>query len=130
MKLLFRALVTCVVISFISIKAKSQTKPALFDGTFVAGYVDNGAYVNFTGPSLKYIKNRSSIALSLLPGLRIKEDKVAANATKNSVITPSLGFGLTASVKHLAFQLPLYYDPKTALKNGSWHLGVGLGFKL
>ncbi|MNT98864.1 hypothetical protein D3C72_2415540 [compost metagenome] len=65
----------------------------------------------------------------MLPSLRIKEDKVAAGATKNAALTPNLGFGLTAAFRHLAIQVPFYYNTKTATKNGEWNPGVGLGYK-
>jgi len=114
-------------------QAKSQTAPAtkavLFDGIIVGGYADHGAYINCAGPSVKFSKKPFVLMAGLLPGLRIKEDKVAPGATKNSKLTPSLGFGLTAAYKHLAFQIPLYYTAKTAAKNGKWNPGVGLGYK-
>ena len=96
----------------------------------MAGYVDHGGYVNCIGPNIKYAKKPFSIAAGLLPSLRIKEDKVAPGATKNSLITPSLGLGLTAVFNHIALQLPLYYNAKTSAKNGEWNLGIGLGYKL
>ncbi len=112
---------------FFSIKA--QTKVVLFDGILVAGYVDNGAYLNCTGPSIKFSKKPYLLMLGLLPSLRIKEDKVAAGATKNSIVTPTLGFGLTVAFRHVALQVPFYYNGKTAAKNGVWNAGVGLGYK-
>ncbi|MCX2432677.1 hypothetical protein [Pedobacter sp. GR22-10] len=121
---------TCLSLALFSSALKAQTKVALFDGTIVAGYVDHGGYVNCIGPSVKYLKKPFSISAGLLPSLRIKEDKVAAGATKNSLITPSLGLGLTAVFNHIALQLPLYYNTKTSTKNGEWNVGVGLGYKL
>lgn len=123
-------LLTCLSLALFSSALKAQTKVALFDGTIVAGYVDHGGYVNCIGPSVKYLKKPFSISAGLLPSLRIKEDKVAAGATKNSLITPSLGLGLTAVFNHIALQLPLYYNAKTSTKNGEWNVGVGLGYKL
>jgi hypothetical protein len=41
----------------------------------------------------------------VLPSLRFKEDQ---GATKNVLITPSLGFGLTYFYKQFAVQLPFY----------------------
>ena len=111
-------------------ETKAQTKVALFDGTIVGGYVDHGGYINCIGPSIKYLKKPFSISAGLLPSLRIKEDKVATGATKNSLITPSLGLGLTAVFNHIALQLPLYYNAKTSVKNGEWNVDVGLGYKL
>ncbi|EDM38638.1 hypothetical protein PBAL39_21235 [Pedobacter sp. BAL39] len=109
--------------------ARAQTKPVLFEGVIVAGYVNNGAYINCAGPGIKWSKKPYSLMIGLLPGLRIKEDQVPTGATKNSTVTPSLGFGLTAAFRHVAIQLPVYYNAKTSLKNGSWHPGVGLGYK-
>ncbi|MGX5690963.1 hypothetical protein [Arcticibacter tournemirensis] len=126
------ALIICLSLSLqIRAQAPKDTgaKPVLFDGLFVAGYVDNGAYVNCTGPSIKFTKRPVSVLLGLLPGLRIKEDKVPEGAPKNSVVTPSLGFGLTAAYKHLAIQLPFYYTNKTTTKDGKWNPGIGIGYK-
>ncbi|SER24554.1 DUF3187 family protein [Pedobacter rhizosphaerae] len=110
--------------------SSTQTKVVLFEGIVAAGYVDHGAYINCTGPGLKVTKKPYMLMVGLLPSLRIKEDQVAAGATKNSMVTPNLGFGLTTAFKHIAFQLPFYYNTKTSTKNGSWKLGVGLGYKL
>lgn len=130
MKHLFRvAFLSCLAFSMLPIQLKAQTKITLFDGVVVAGYVDRGAYLNCTGPSVKFTKKPLSIAAGLLPSLRIKEDKVAPGATKNSIVTPNLGFGLTAVIHHFALQLPLYYNAKTAAKDGKWNLGAGLGYK-
>lgn len=109
--------------------ANTATKPVLFDGVAIVGYVDQGAYINFAGPSLKFSKKPISILLGLLPGLRIKKDKVNPGSPQNSTITPSLGFGLTAAYKHLAVQVPLYYNTKTSTKNGKWNPGIGVGYK-
>ena len=110
-------------------QGKPQTKAVLFDGYFVAGYVDHGAFINCTGPSIKFTKKPYAILLGLLPSLRIKEDKVSPGATKNSALTPNLGFGITAAFHHLALQVPFYYNAKTAVKNGKWSPGIGIGYK-
>ncbi|PWG80487.1 hypothetical protein DDR33_12440 [Pararcticibacter amylolyticus] len=102
---------------------------SLFDGIIAAGYVDKGAYVNCTGPSVKFTRKPLTLMLGLLPGLRIKEDKIAAGAPKNSVVTPSLGFGLTLSIGHLVVQTPFYYTSKTSSQDGKWNPGVGLGYR-
>jgi len=124
------ALLTCIALTLLYTETRAQTKVALFDGTIVAGYVDHGGYINCIGPSIKYMKKPFSVGVGLLPSLRIKEDKVVAGATKNSLITPSLGLGLTAVFNHIALQLPLYYNAKTSAKNGEWNVGIGLGYKL
>ncbi|MGM9476065.1 hypothetical protein ACS5PU_06535 [Pedobacter sp. GSP4] len=123
------AIMGCLALTMSVFSAKAQTKAVLFDGTLVAGYVDDGAFINCTGPSIKFSKKPYTVLLGLLPSLRIKEDKVAAGAPKNKMLTPNLGFGLTAAFKHVAVQMPLYYNPKTAAKNGEWNVGVGLGYK-
>lgn len=106
-----------------------QTKPVLFDGLIVAGYVDQGAYLNCAGPAIRFSKKPLTVLLGLLPGLRIKKDKVAAGATQNATVTPSLGFGLTFTCKHLVLQAPMYYNAKTNTKNGKWNPGIGIGYK-
>ena len=97
-------------------------------GTFVSGYVDQGAFVNFTGPALGYGFGKSQILIGMLPSLRIKED--SGTTTKNSIIMPTLGFGITYTYKALAFQVPMYYTNKTSTTNGHWNIGLGLGIKL
>lgn len=127
----------CLAFALSATQVNSQTnnvsgstlKPALWDGVIVAGYVDNGAYINFSGPNIKYSRKPVVLAVGMLPGLRIKKDNVAEGSPENSIITPSLGFGLTASYKHLAVQIPVYYTNKTAAKDGKWHPGIGLGYK-
>jgi hypothetical protein len=123
------AIFGCIVITMLFFQTKAQTKAVLFEGIITAGYVDHGAFINCAGPGVKLIKKPYLFMLGLLPSLRIKEDKVAAGATKNSLLTPNLGFGLTAAYNHIAFQVPLYYNTKTALKNGEWNVGLGLGYK-
>jgi hypothetical protein len=96
-------------------------------GTIVAGYVDKGAYLNFTGPNLSFNKSGHTLLFGMLPSLRFKKD---TGATKNSLVTPGLGFGLTYCFKAFAIQVPLYYNSKTSLKNGNWQFGIRLGFKI
>jgi len=112
-------------------KAQSASGPKLsaWDGMIVAGYVGHGGYADFGGPSIKWSMKPCSIALGLFPAVRIKEDKVAEGAKKNSSIVPSTGFGITSSFKHLVIQVPVFYDAKTASANGKWNLGIGIGYK-
>lgn len=132
----FKALI-CLAFALSASQVHAQTnnanaatlKPALWDGFIVAGYVDDGAYVNFGGPSIKYTRKPVVLTLGMLPSLKIKEDKVAEGSPANSTIVPSLGVGLTASYKHLVVQMPLYYTNKTAAKDGKWHPGFGIGYK-
>jgi hypothetical protein len=107
------------------------TKPAIkfnpFDGIIAAGYVDNGAFLNFTGPNISFTHKRSKIILGMLPSLRYKEDH---GVFKNSPVTPNLGVGLTYCYKKIAIQVPLYYNAKTTAANGRWNLGIGIGMGL
>ncbi len=106
---------------------KKQVKVAFFDGTVVAGYVDQGVFINFLGPNISLSKGKSRFSLGMLPSLRFKEDR--STGTKNSPITPNLGVGFTYSYKKIAFQLPLYYNVKTASNNGKWTVGLGIGYR-
>jgi len=122
------------VFSFSSINAQTppKTKATMvaWDGMIVAGYVNDGGFINFGGPSLKLIKKPWSFGIGFLPSLRIKEDNVAAGSKKNSAVMPAAGFGFTLLYKHLVLQVPFYYNAKTATSNGKWHPGIGIGYKL
>jgi len=100
---------------------------ALYDGIFIGGYVDNGAFLNFTGPNINATYKNSKFMLGMLPSLRFKEDK---GTPKNAFVTPNLGIGFTYSYKIWAIQMPLYYNAKTATENGRWHIGLGVGLRL
>jgi len=104
----------------------STIKASFFDGIAVAGYVDHGAFINFTGPNISFKSKNLKLILGMLPSLRIKEDR--SEGTKNSAITPNLGAGLTAVYKKFALQLPIYYNTKTATQNGTWKIGIGIGY--
>lgn len=112
---------------FSSLAQSANIKTSLFEGIVVAGYVDKGMYLNCTGPAVKLSKKPFAVMAGLLPSLKIKEDKSAA--TKNTMITPALGFGVTALYKHIAIQVPLFYNAKTSTQNGSWTAGIGIGYK-
>lgn len=125
-------LTICLLIAGSSTTAIAQQKgfkASLFEGTIVAGYADKGAYINCTGPAVKYTRAKTAFLLGLLPSLKIKEDKVEEGLPSNSLITPTLGFGLTATIGHLALQVPAYYNAKTATADGQWKLGFGVGYK-
>lgn len=107
-----------------------KTSFVAWDGMVIGGYVDKGGYINFGGPSLKFIRKPWSIAIGVLPTLRIKEDKVAKGAMKNSSVMPTAGFGITVAYKHLVLQVPFYYNAKTSVANGKWNPGIGIGYKL
>ncbi len=100
---------------------------ALYDGILVGGYVDNGAFLNFTGPNINATYKNSKFILGMLPSLRFKEDK---GTPKNAFVTPNLGVGFTYSYKIWAIQMPLYYNAKTAIENGKWHIGLGIGLRI
>ena len=91
----------------------------LFNGIAIIGYVDDGGFLNFTGPNVTLSSNESKFILGLLPSLRFKED---TKTPKNSFITPHLGFGLTYNYKLIAIQIPMYYNAKTATTNGKWNV--------
>ena len=123
-------LLLCFGLSNNKLFAQQATiKGSLFDGTVVAGYVDKGAYINCTGPAVKYSRSGASILLGLLPSLKIKEDKVDEGKPKNSLITPTLGFGITACIGHFALQVPAFYTTKSATTHGKWNVGLGIGYK-
>lgn len=119
---------TTVLISSLCFCQSTETeiKAAFFDGTVVAGYADHGAFVNCTGPNISLKNKNLKLMLGMLPSLRIKEDR--AEGTKNSIIMPTLGAGMTVAYKRLAVQIPFYYNTKTSSKNGSWKVGIGLGY--
>lgn len=104
----------------------SRIKASFFDGVAVAGYVDHGAFINFTGPNVSFTHNSLKLIAGMLPSLRIKEDRSAG--TKNSPVMPTLGAGLTVVYKKIALQIPVYYNSKTASEDGSWKVGAGLGY--
>ena len=121
------AMILCAMSN--SIKAQNA-KPtfSIWEGMFVAGYAGNGAFVNFGGPSLKWNLKPFSVSIGMLPTLRIKKDSTTVGP-KNSTIMPSTGAGITMAYKHLVFQIPFYYDTKTAKANGKWNVGAGIGYK-
>ena len=121
-----------IAFTFLMTTANAQEKritTSAWDGAFVIGTFNEGegGFANFGGPSVKYKQKSFSAGLGMLPGVRIKEDK--STGTKNSTITPSLGFGLTMAYKHVVLQIPAYYSTKGAA-DGKWLMGLGLGFKL
>lgn len=105
----------------------SKMKVSFFDGIAAAGYVDHGAFLNFTGPNISMKHKGAKFILGMLPSLRIQEDR--SSGTKNSSITPNLGVGLTVVYKKIAFQVPMYYNTKTTAQNGDWKVGLGLGYR-
>jgi len=109
------------------VSQKTEVNALLLSGTIVGGYVDNGIYLNFTGPGVKIQKGSSDLMIGVLPSLRFKEDN---GTTKNALVTPSLGIGITYTYKSMAIQIPFYYNSKTAITDGRWNIGIGVGLKL
>ncbi|KFC23018.1 hypothetical protein [Chryseobacterium sp. FH1] len=105
----------------------SKVNVSFFDGIAVAGYVDDGGFFNFTGPNVNLVHRNTKIMLGMLPSIRIKEDR--SETTKNSILTPTLGMGITVAYRKLALQIPFYYNAKTATENGKWKMGIGLGYR-
>jgi len=119
-----------LVVFYQTYAQQKTVKASLFEGVVVAGYADHGAYVNCTGPAIKYsFAPKGNILLGLLPSLKMKEDQVEEGKPKNAWVTPTLGVGLTAVFRHIAVQLPAFYSPKTSTADGKWKLGLGLGYK-
>lgn len=105
----------------------SKVNVSFFDGIALAGYVDDGGFLNFTGPNVNLVHRNTKIMFGMLPSLRIKEDR--SETTKNSILTPNLGMGITVAYRKLALQIPFYYNAKTATENGKWKMGIGLGYR-
>ena len=104
-----------------------KVKPVCFDGVISIGYIDNGGFLNFTGPGLSATYKNSKFLFGMLPSLRYKVDK---SSPKNASVFPNLGFGLTYSYKYLSLQIPMYYNAKTTTEDGSWHVGFGIGYRI
>ena len=121
-----------IICSLSRVNAQGASKKlslSLWDGMAVAGYVNKGGFVNFGGPTVRFIKKPITAGFGILPTMRIKEEKVAKDTPKNSAIMPTAGFGFTFVYKHMALQIPFYYNAKTATSNGKWNPGVGIGYK-
>ena len=129
-KLVCITALSCMLNS-LNAQTNSTTKAAVvgWDGMVIGGYVNQGGFVNFGGPTVKLIKKPFSFGFGILPTMRIKEDDVPKGSPKNSAIMPTAGFGFTIVYKHLALQVPFYYNAKTATKSGKWNPGIGLGYK-
>src|SRR5678816_1182428 len=66
-----------------------------WDGMAVGGYVNKGGFVNFGGPTVRFIRKPVAAGFGILPTMRIKEESGTKDAPKNSVIMPTAGFGFT-----------------------------------
>lgn len=113
---------------FISVSSQNENIHfSIYDGVIAIGYVNQGGFLNFTGPNINLKRKNSKFILGMLPSLRFKDD---SSTPKNAFVTPNLGVGFTYSYKMWAIQLPLYYNSKTATNNGQWHIGLGVGLRL
>ena len=128
---MLKKLKSCIalILVFNTVNAQVKKSATLWDGMVVAGFVNDGAFINFGRPSIKLLKKPWSFGFGLLPTLRIKEDRVAKTATKNSSVTPTSGVGVTVVYKHFVAQVPFYYNAKTAAADGKWNVGFGLGYR-
>lgn len=122
-----KLLLAITLLSLFASNAQGKVNAAFYDGIAVGGYVNEGGYLNFTGPNINANYGGSKFILGMLPSVRFKEDK---GTTKNSFVFPTLGFGFTYSYKALAFQIPFYYNAKTATEDGKWNIGIGIGLRL
>ena len=129
-KLVCMTVVTCMLNS-LNGQTDGTKKTAVvgWDGMAVGGYVNQGGFVNFGGPTVKLIRKPFSYGFGILPTMRIKKDHVEKGTPKNSAIMPTAGFGFTIVYKHLALQVPFYYNAKTATRSGKWNPGIGIGYK-
>lgn len=127
MKKLFYGCGIFVSSLYFSQEKDSKLNVSFFDGIAVAGYVDHGAFLNFTGPNINFTHKNTKLMMGMLPSLRIKQDQ--SSGTKNSTIMPTLGVGFAVIYKKIALQIPFYYNTKTSTDNGSWKPGIGLGYK-
>ncbi|MFN8247160.1 MAG: hypothetical protein U0T56_12365 [Ferruginibacter sp.] len=105
---------------------KVKGKLSVMDGAIIIGYVNNGAFLNFSGPNVSFSAKRHKVIIGMLPSLRFKKDN---STIRNSFVTPTLGVGITYCYKKLALQFPVYYNAKTSNSNGKWNAGFGIGIK-
>jgi hypothetical protein len=126
-RIAYLSLIMMFIISSSLYAQTDKVKPVLFDGVVNVGYVNNGGFLNFTGPGLSATYKNSKFLFGMLPSLRFKVDN---SSPKNASVFPNLGFGLTYSYKYLSLQLPMYYNAKTSTEDGSWHVGFGIGYRI
>jgi len=126
-RIAYLSLIMLITFSTSLLAQTDKVKPVLFDGVINVGYINNGGFLNFTGPGLSATYKNSKFLLGMLPSLRYKVDD---DSPRNASIYPNLGFGLTYSYKYLSLQIPMYYNAKTETENGSWHVGFGIGYRI
>lgn len=105
----------------------SVSNLSAWNGFIYSGYVNDGMFLNFMGPNMNVVIKETMFAVGMLPSLRFKKDR---GSPKNSLITPTLGIGLSLGYKGFGLQIPLYYNPKSLSHNGNWHIGIGFGYRL
>lgn len=127
MKKLFYGCGIFISTLYFSQEKDSKLNVSFLDGIAVTGYVDHGAFLNFTGPNINFTHKNTKLMIGMLPSLRIKQDQ--SSGTKNSTIMPTLGIGFAVIYKKIALQIPFYYNTKTSTDNGSWKPGIGIGYK-
>lgn len=89
---------------------KEKLELAWYDGSVLSGNVNQGGFLNFTGPTINATIKKSTFILGMLPSLRFKQDGMAP---KNALMSPSLGMWITYICKIWALQAPFYYNAKT-----------------
>jgi hypothetical protein len=100
-----------------------------WDGMAVGGYVNKGGFVNFGGPTVRFIRKPVAAGIWYSPYNANQRRKRDQRCSKELCNYATAGFGFTFVYKHLALQVPFYYNPKTATSNGKWNPGLGLGYK-
>ena len=128
-KMTLMVVITLFIFSTSLLAQDTKVKPVLFDGVINVGYINNGGYLNFSGPSLSLAHKNSKFSFGMLPGLRYKVDK-GPDPFRNPSVFPNLGFGFTYSYKFFSLQLPFYSNLKTPTSNGGWHMGFGVGYRI
>jgi hypothetical protein len=126
-RIAYLSLIMLIIFSTSLLAQTDKVKPVLFDGIINVGYINNGGFLNFTGPGLSATYKNSKFLFGMLPSLRYKVDD---DSPRNASIYPNLGFGLTYSYKYLSLQIPMYYNAKTTTEDGSWHVGFGIGYRI
>lgn len=123
----FLIVLALVIKAASSVGQTKAIKTTLWDGIIIGGYVDRGGFLNLLGPSVSISARNTKFSIGMLPSLRFKTDN---KIPRNTFVTTGLGLGVTYNYKHWAIQLPVFYNPKTAIDNGKWKIGLGMGLRL
>jgi len=121
--------IACCMLQERAFGQATKLTTSVFEGIVVGGYTDHGGYLNCTGPAVKYQVTSFTLMLGLLPTLKFKRERVVGDAPRNAVMTPTLGFGMTAIYQCFAIQIPVFYSPKTSVDDGKWKPGIGVGYR-